>query len=149
VKRHPRSRGNLLRLLAAAPLPAIVGLWALWRDVYVLEAQGLAWVGGPRQLAEWALLSLASAALLGLFFARATPLRVLGYTLYALVVSVAFGAASVLGVMHAFGGPGGTLAAPGWALALLGLVCALCVTSLLATAGLIVEDVRAGDGERG
>jgi hypothetical protein len=147
VPGRPRSRSDLLRLLAIAPLPAIVWLWALWRDVYVLEAQGLSWTGGPRQLAEWGLLSVATAALAGLFFVRERALRVLGYTFYALVLSVAFGAAGVLAVFHAFGGPSGHLAAPGWALALLAAVAALCVMSLLATAGLIVEDVRSADGE--
>lgn len=146
---RPRSRADLLRLLAIAPLPAIVWLWALWRDVYVLEAQGLAWTGGTRQLAEWALLSLVTAALAGLFFVRERALRVLGYTFYALVVSVAFGAAGVLAVFHGFGGPSGHLAAPRWALVLLGAIAALCVMSLLATAGLIVEDVRSSDAEGG
>ena len=47
--------------------------------------------------------------------------------------------------MHAFGGPEGNLAAPGWALALLGVLARVCVAALLATAALIVEDVREGD----
>jgi hypothetical protein len=74
-------------------------------------------------------------------------LRVLAYTLYALVASVGFGAAGVLGVMHGLGGPEGNLAAPSWAIVLLVLVALVCVGSLLATAALIVEDVRQGDAE--
>ena len=30
-----------LRLLAALPLPLLVALWALWRDVVVLDATGV------------------------------------------------------------------------------------------------------------
>lgn len=123
----------------------MVALWALWRDVYMLDASGLVHLGGPRANVEWAALSLASAALVALFWSRERALRVLGYTLYSLVLSIAFGAAGVLGVMHAFGGPEGNLAAPGWALALLGVLAAHCVAALLATAALIVADVREGD----
>ena len=59
----PTSRRGLWRLLAAAPLPLLVFLWALWRDVYMLDADGLVRVGGGRAISEWALLSVASAAL--------------------------------------------------------------------------------------
>jgi hypothetical protein len=118
-------------------------VWALWRDVYMLDAVGVVRVGGAAQVAEWAVLSAATLALAALFWSRSRPLRVLGYTLYALVISVGFGAAGVLGVMHAFGGLQGNLSAPGWALVLLGAAAAVCVASLLATAALIVEDVRA------
>lgn len=142
----PSSR-RLWRGLAAAPLPFLVVLWAFWRDVYMLEAGGIQRLGGARAWSEWALLSLASTALVGLFWAGARSLRLLGYTFHALLVSVAFGVAGVLGVMHAFGGPAGNLAAPSWALWALGVIAGLCVLSLLATAALIVEDVRAGDEE--
>lgn len=133
------------RTLAVSALPVMVALWALWRDVYMLDASGLVHLGGPRANVEWAALSLASAGLVALFWSRERALRVLGYTLYSLVLSIAFGAAGVLGVMHAFGGPDGNLAAPGWALALLGVLAAYCVAALLATAALIVADVREGD----
>lgn len=133
------------RLLAASPLPLLVPLWALWRDVYMLDATGLQRVGGARAIAEWALLSLASAALVATFWSASRAVRVLGYTLHALLLSVAFGVAGVLGVMHAFGGPAGNLAAPPWALAALSLVAAACVAALLATAALIVADVRAAE----
>jgi len=122
-----------------------VPLWALWRDVYMLDAAGLQRVGGARAIAEWALLTRASAALVASFWSANRSLRLLGYTFHALLVSVAFGVAGVLGVMHAFGGPAGNLDAPPWALVALSLVAAVCVASLLATAALIVEDVRAGE----
>lgn len=125
----------------------MVGLWALWRDVLLLEAAGLTRVGGPRQLAEWATLSVATVALAGLFWSGNRSLRVLGYTFYALVLSVAFGVAGVLGVMHAFGGPQGNLSAPAWGLLALSLAAAACVGSLLATAALLVADVRTADEE--
>ncbi len=130
-------------------VPAMLGLWALWRDVYLLEAVGLRRLGGAPAVTEWALLSAGTLAIVALFWAPQRPLRVLGYTAHALLLSLAFGMAGVLGVMHAFGGPNGDLAAPVWALVLLGLVAALCVMSLLATAGLLVEDVRAGEAEQG
>ena len=141
----PASRSPSWRLLAASPLPLLVPLWALWRDVYMLDAAGLQRVGGARAIAEWALLTLASAALVASFWSSNRSLRVLGYTFHALLVSVAFGVAGVLGVMHAFGGPAGNLAAPPWALVALSFVAAVCVASLLATAALVVEDVRAGE----
>jgi hypothetical protein len=124
-----------------------VALWALWSDVYVLEAEGIQRLGADPAVAEWALLSLGTVAVAALLWAPSRPLRVLGCTLHSLVLSVAFGIAGVLGVMHAFGGPAGSLAAPAWALAALAFVAALCVVSLLATAGLVVEDIRAADAE--
>jgi hypothetical protein len=133
--------------MAASPLPWLVPLWALWRDVYVLDAFGIQRVGGPRAVSEWGLLSLVSAALVASFWSSDRSIRVLGYTLHALVLSVAFGVAGVLGVMHAFGGPRGDLAAPAWALFALSFVAAVCVAGLLATAALIVDDVRAGEEE--
>ncbi len=125
----------------------MIALWALGRDVYVLEAAGLRRLGGTRATLEWALLSAATVALVALLWAGSRALRVLACTFYALLLSLGFGVAGVLGVMHAFGGLDGTLAAPAWALAALGLVAALCVISLLATAALVVEEVRAGDAE--
>ena len=141
------SRRGLYRLLAASPLPLLLPLWALWRDVLSLDATGLVRTGGPKALAEWALLSVFSLAVVASFWAGARAIRVLGYTVHALLLSFAFGVAGVLGVMHAFGGPGGNLDAPAWALAGLSLVAALCVVGLLATAALIVEDVRAAGQE--
>jgi len=139
------SRSPSWRLLAASPLPLLVPLWALWRDVYMLDTEGLQRVGGAKAIAEWVLLSLASAGLVASFWSANRSVRVLGYTFHALLLSVAFGVAGVLGVMHAFGGPSGNLTAPPWALVALSLVAAVCVAGLLATAALIVEDVRAGE----
>jgi hypothetical protein len=125
----------------------MIVLWALWRDVYVLEAGGLRRLGGSRATVEWALLSGATVALAALLWAGSRPLRVLACTFHALLVSIAFGVAGVLGVMHAFGGPDGNLDAPTWALVALGLFAAGSVVSLLATAALVVDEVRAGDAE--
>jgi hypothetical protein len=143
----PPSRRGLWRLLAASPLPLLVPLWALWRDVYMLDAEGLQRVGGAKAVGEWALLSLASAGLVACFWSTNRSIRVLGYTFHALLLSVAFGVAGVLGVMHAFGGPAGNLAAPTWGLVALSLVAALCVFALLATAALLVADVREAEAE--
>ena len=137
----------LWRLLAASPLPFVVPLWALWRDVYMPDAAGVERVGGSKAVAEWALLTAASVALVASLWAPSRTIRVLGYTLHALALSFAFGVAGVLGVMHGLGGPDGDLSAPAWALVALSLLAALCVVALLATAALIVEDVRAGDEE--
>ncbi|HUL76398.1 MAG TPA: hypothetical protein VL691_03965 [Vicinamibacteria bacterium] len=144
MARDRPSRRETWRRLAASPLPFLVPLWALWREVYVLDADGIERLGGGKALAEWALLSLATAGLVASFWAGDRSLRVLGYTLYALLLSVAFGVAAVLGVMHGLGGPDGRLAAPAWALVALGGVAALCVAALLAAAALLVTDVKEG-----
>jgi len=142
-----RSRRSPWRAAAAAALPLLVAVWALWSEVFLLEAGGPVHLGGRRANLEWAALSLGSAALVGLFWSASRALRVLAYTLWSLVLSVGAGVAGMLGVVHGFGGLEGNLAAPAWALLALGLVALLCVLSLLATAALIVEDVRAGDEE--
>jgi hypothetical protein len=134
-----------LQLLAALPLPLLVALWALWRDVFVLSASGLERVGDGRAVAAWAMLSLASAALVGLLFAPVRGLRVTGYTFHALLLSLAFGAAFVLAVAHAFGGPSGDLAAPFWALAGLTATALACAVAIVATAALFVIDIREAD----
>jgi len=146
ARSHPRP---LWRLLAASPLPLLVALWALWRGVYMLDATGLQRLGGRQAVTEWALLTLLSAALVASFWVSSRSIRVLGYTFHALVLSIAFGVAGVEGVTDAFGGPDGNAAAPAWALVALSLIAALCVGALLATAALIVEDVRAAGEEEG
>ena len=138
----PARTRRLLLFLAALPLPLLVALWALWRDVYVLDASGLERVGDGRAVAAWALLSLASAALVGCLFAPIRPLRVTGYTFHALLLSLAFGASAVLAVAHGFGGPSGDLAAPFWALAGLTVTALVCALAIVATAGLFVIDIR-------
>ncbi len=142
------SRRRLWRTLAASSLPPMIALWALGRDVYVLEAAGLRRLGGGRAILEWALLSALTVAVVALLWAGPRALRMLACTFHALLVSIAFGVAGVLGVMHAFGGPQGDLAAPAWALAALGLCAASSVVSLLATAALVVAEVQAGDAEQ-
>jgi hypothetical protein len=144
----PATARRRLRLVAALPLPLLVALWALWRDVYVLDASGVERVGGGRGVAGWALLSLASAALVACLFAPVRPVRVTGYTFHALLLSIAFGVAAVLGVAHAFGGPSGDLTAPAWALAGLGATALVCAAAIVATAALFVLDVREA-GEEG
>lgn len=144
----PSRERRVLRLVAALPLPLLVALWALWRDVFVLDATGLERVGDGRAVAAWALLSLASAALVGCLYAPIRPLRVTGYTFHALLLSLAFGAAAVLAVAHGFGGPTGTLAAPAWALAGLTATALACAAAIVATAALFVIDVREA-GEEG
>ncbi len=137
-----------LRLLAALPLPLLVALWALWRDVVVLDATGVERVGDSRSLVAWALLSLTSAGLVGCLFAPVRPLRVTGYTFHALLLAVAFGAAAVLAVSHGFGGPSGDLGAPAWALGALTATALACAVAIVATAALFVIDVReAGEEE--
>jgi len=148
VRAPPQRRRLWLRLLAALPLPLLVALWALWRDVFVLDASGIERVGDGGAVAAWALLSLASAALVACLFAPVRPLRVTGYTFHALLLAIAFGVAAVLAVAHAFGGPSGDLAAPGWALAGLAVTAALCAAAIVATGALFVLDVREA-GEEG
>jgi hypothetical protein len=133
------------RALALLPLPLLVALWALWREVYTLEVAGIVRTGGARAIAEWGLASLATLALAAFFWSSSRPLRLLGYTLYALLLSFALGEAGVLGVVHAFGGPHGDRDAPVWTIALLGSAAVLSVLALLATAGLMVEDIKAGE----
>jgi hypothetical protein len=147
VSPTPNARFRL-QLVAALPLPLLIALWALWRDVYVLDAAGVERVGGGRGLAPWALLSLASAGLVACLFAPIRPLRVTGYTFHTLLLSIAFGVAAVLGVAHAFGGPSGDLAAPAWALAGLAATALACAAAIVATAALFVLDVREA-GEEG
>jgi hypothetical protein len=149
--RRGSTRGNTrlrLQLLAALPLPLLVGLWALWRDVFVLDATGLERVGDGRAIGAWVLLSLASAALVACLFAPIRPLRVTGYTFHTLLLSIAFGVAAVLGVAHGFGGPSGDLSAPAWALAALAVTALACAGAIVATAALFVIDVREA-GEEG
>jgi hypothetical protein len=136
-------RRGLWRALAVGPLPLLVCLWALWREVYTLDVTGLARTGGAETLVQWGLASLATLALIALFWSGSRPLRLFGYTLYALLLSFAFGEAGLLGVVHAFGGPHGNRDAPVWALVFLGGAAASSVLALLATAGLMVEDVKA------
>jgi hypothetical protein len=147
VTNQKPSRRRLWRMLAASALPVQVALWALWSHLYELEAEGLRHVGGGTELRQWELLSGATVLVVLLLWAPLRSLRVVASTFHALLVSIACGVAAVLGVMHAFGGPGGDLSAPTWGLAALGVAEAWGVASLLATGALVVEEVRRGDAE--
>jgi len=137
------------RRLSVAPLPLLLVLYALWRDLLHLEATGvrLQWERGA--FLEWLAMATGTVVVVGLFWSPLRPLRVLGYTFYSLVLAFGFGAAFVIAVVHAFGGPRGDMHAPAWALLALGLTSLLCVVSLLAHAALLVDDVRRGDAEGG
>jgi hypothetical protein len=137
------------RGLSVAPLPLLLVLYALWRDLLHLEATGIRLRWETSAFFEWLAMSTATVVVVALFWSPLRPLRVLGYTFYSLVLAFGFGAAFVIAVVHAFGGPGGDMHAPGWALLALCLTCVLCVVSLLAHAALLVDDVRAGDEEGG
>ncbi len=141
---HPRP---LWRLLAASPLPLLALRWGVWpASVFMFDAGGVQRVGGSPEVAQWGLLTLVTVALVASFWFPSRPVRVLGYTFHSLVLALGFGIAGVEAVTDAFGGPEGNLSAPAWALVALSLVAALCVAALLATAALIVEDVRAAEG---
>ena len=136
-----------LRLVAALPLPLLVALWALWRDVFVLDAGGVERVGDGRALVAWALLSLASAGLVGL------PVRP--------------GASAARDGLHLPRAPArgrlrrcrrarrgsrlrralGDLAAPLWALGALAATALACAVAIVATAALFVIDVREAEDE--
>jgi len=141
------SRRRLWRRLSLAPLPLLLVLYALWRDVLSLHATGvrLHWEAGA--VGEWLAMALGTLLVASAFWAPQRPVRVLGYTFYSLVLAFGFGAAGVIAVVHAFGGPRGDLHAPAWALVGLAATCVLCFASLLANAALLVEDVRAGERE--
>jgi len=143
------SRRRLWRGLSVAPLPLLLVIYALWRDLLRLEATGVRVRWEASAFLEWLAMAVGTLVVAGLFWSPLRPLRVLGYTFYSLVLAFGFGAAFVIGVVHAFGGPQGDMHAPAWALVALGLTSALCAASLLAQAALLVDDVRAGDAEGG
>jgi hypothetical protein len=127
-------------------VPFLALLWALWpASVFMFDADGLQRVGGRPEVTQWALLTLASVALVASFWVRSRSIRVLAYTFHSLVLALGFGIAGVEAVTDAFGGPEGNAAAPAWGLVALSFLAALCVAALLATAALIVEDVRAAE----
>jgi len=146
---RPHSRRRLWLGLSVAPLPPLLVLYALWRDLLRLEATGVRLQWGRSAFLEWLAMAMGTLAVVGLFWSPLRPLRVLGYTFYSLVLAFGFGAAFVIAVVHAFGGPQGDMHAPAWALVVLGLTSGLCAVSLLAHAALLVDDVRAGDAEGG
>jgi len=143
------SRHGLWRLASAAPLPLLFVLYALWTDLVTLDGAGFHLAWSPRDLAEWLAMALGTALLVAAFWSGTRPFRVFAYAIYSLALAFGFGAAGVVAIVHAFGGPGGDLDAPGWALAALTVTSTLCALALLALAALLVDDIRAADAESG
>lgn len=143
------SRHGLWRLASAAPLPLLVVLYALWTDLVTLDGAGFHLAWSPRDFAEWLGMALGTVLLVAAFWAGPRPFRVFAYAIYSLALAFGFGAAGVVAIVHAFGGPGGDLDAPGWALVALTVTSTLCALALLALAALLVDDIRGADAESG
>jgi hypothetical protein len=139
------SRRGLWRLASAAPLPLLILLYAVWTDLVTLNGTGFHLTGNPTDVVEWVAMTLGTALLVAAFWAPLRPLRILASAFYSLALAFGFGAAGVVAIVHAFGGPRGDLVAPTWALVALGVTSALCALALLALAALLVDDVRAAD----
>ena len=143
------SRRGRWRLAAAAPLPLLILLYAVWTDLVTLDGAGFHLAWSPGDFAEWLAMALGTALLVAAFWSGSRPVRVFACAIYSLALAFGFGAAGVVAIVHAFGGPGGDLDAPGWALAALTVTSTLCALALLALAALLVEDIRAADAEQG
>jgi hypothetical protein len=140
------------RLASAAPLPLLLVLYAVWTDLVTLDGTGFHLVWSPDDFVEWLVMALGTVLLVAAFWASSRPVRVLASAIYSLALAFGFGAAGVIAIVHAFGGPQGDLEAPAWALAALALTSTLCALALLALAALLVDDIRAADAadaERG
>jgi hypothetical protein len=112
-----------------------------------LDASGFHLAWSPGDFGEWLALAGGTALLVAALWAPQRPVRVLSYAFYSLALAFGFGAAGVIAIVHAFGGPGGDPMAPGWALVVLGASSALCALALLALAALLVDDIRSADAE--
>jgi hypothetical protein len=143
-----RSRHALWRLATTAPLPLLVVLYALWTDLVMLDGTGFHLAWSPADFTEWLALTLGTVCLVVAFWVPVRAVRIFAGALHSFALAFGFGAAGVIGIVHAFGGPGGDMEAPGWALAALGLTSLLCALALLALAALLVEDIRAADAEQ-
>jgi hypothetical protein len=143
------SRRGRWRLAAAVPLPLLLGLYALWTELVTLDGAGLHLAWDPGDLAEWGVMALGTVLLVAGFWSASRSVRVLACAVYSLVLAFGFGAAGVIAIVHAFGGPRGDLEAPGWALGALTLTSALCALALLALGALLVDDIRAADAAEG
>jgi hypothetical protein len=139
------SRRGVWRLASAAPLPLLILLYAVWTDLVTLDGTGFHLTGGPRDVVEWTAMALGTTLLVAAFWTRLRPLRILASAVYSLALAFGFGAAGVVAIVHAFGGPRGDLVAPTWALVALGATSALCALALLVLGALLVDDVRAAD----
>lgn len=147
MRAETRPRRGLWRLGSAAPLPSLLLLYAIWTDLVTLDGTGFHLVGTIVDLGEWLAMALGTGLLVAALWARQRPLRILAYAFYSLALAFGFGAAGVVAIVHAFGGPSGDLVAPTWAIAVLCATSALCAVALLALAALLVDDIRAADAE--
>ena len=147
MKEAARQRRRLWRRASAAPLPLLLLVLAIWTDVVTLDGTGFHLAARPGDLVGWVLLALGTVLLVVALWAEPRPLRIVGYAFYSLALAFGFGAAGVIAIVHAFGGPSGTLVAPTWAVVALGITAALCAVALLALAALLVDDIRAADAE--
>ena len=132
---------------SAAPLPLLLLVYAIWTDLATLDGTGFHLAGKVGDLVEWLAMALGTVLLVAALWARQRPVRVLGYAFYSLALAFGFGAAGVVAIVHAFGGPSGDLVAPTWAIVVLCATSALCAVALLALAALLVDDIRAADAE--
>ena len=140
---------GLWRAASAAPLPFLVVLYAIWTDLVTLDGTGLHLDWNLRDLFEWLAMSVGTLLLVAAFWVRARPVRMLAMAIYSLALAFGFGAAGVIAVVHAFGGPRGDLVAPGWAIVALGATSTLCALAILALGALLVDDIRSADAEEG
>jgi hypothetical protein len=122
-------------------------LFAVWTGLVRLDATGFHLAWDPGDFVEWLALALGTVLLVAALWAPQRPLRVLGYAFYSLDLAFGFGAAGVIAIVHAFGGPDGHPMAPTWALVVLAAASALCALALLALAALLVDDIRSADAE--
>jgi hypothetical protein len=143
------SRHGLWRLASAAPLPLLLVLYGIWTDLVTLDGAGFHLAWSPSDFVEWTTLAVGTLVLVAALWSRSRPVRILACAIYSLALAFGFGAAGVVAIVHAFGGPGGDLEAPVWALIALGLASVLCALALLALAALLVDDIRAADAESG
>lgn len=147
MRQAARPRRRLWRRASAAPLPLLLLVLAIWTDVVTLDGTGFHLAARPGDLVGWVLLALGTVLFVAALWAKQRPLRILSYAFYSLALAFGFGAAGVVAIVHAFGGPSGTLVAPTWAIVALGITSALCAVALLALAALLVDDIRAADAE--
>ena len=143
------ARRGLWRVASSAPLPFLVLLYAVWTDLVTLDGDGFHLEWRLRDFLEWVVMSAGTVLLVVAFWARARPVRMLSMAVYSLALAFGFGAAGVIAIVHAFGGPQGDLVAPAWALVALGLTSTRCALALLALGALLVDDIRAADAEQG
>lgn len=147
MRAETRPRRGLWRLGSAAPLPSLLLLYAIWTDLVTLDGTGFHLVGTLVDLGEWLAMALGTGLLVTALWAGQRPLRILAYAFYSLALAFGFGAAGVVAIVHAFGGPSGDLVAPTWVIVVLCATSALCAVALLALAALLVDDIRAADAE--